>query len=165
MTGKNLQKPSDDILESEYLKLMTPLNKPLTIHETRLLNHLQKKFSKKGFFIEINDREIVLYLQVIEFEVFRDYIITQLAELKNDLDPACLDKELFLSILKSISRVKNYGIKEGKRRYVTFNDERKVKDRQLKVNRRGLYYYARDNSFFKENTALPKKIRKRDHQR
>ena len=157
MTGKNLQKPGDNILKNEYLKLVTPLKKPLTSHETRLLNHLQKKFSKKGFFIEINDREIVLYLQVIEFEVFRDYIHTQLDDPKNDLDPVFLDKELFLTILKSISRVKNYGIKEGKRRYVTFNDERKVKDRQSKVDRRGLHYYARDNGFLKENTALPKK--------
>ena len=157
MTGKNVQKPGDDILKNEYLKLVTPLKKPLTIHETRLLHHLKKKFSKKGFFIEINDQEIVLYLQAIEFEVFRDYIHTQLADPKNNLDPSRLDKELFLTILKSISRVKNYGIKEGKRRYVTFNDERKVKDRQLKVNRRGLHYYARDNTFILENTALPKK--------
>ena len=140
MTGKNLQKPGDDILKNEYLKLVTPLKKPLTIYETRLLNPLRKKFSKKGFFIEIHDREIVLYLQAIEFEVFRDYIHILLAEPKNDLDPKLLDKKIFLSILKSISRVKNYGIKEGKRRYVTFNDERKVKDRQSKVDRRGLNY-------------------------
>lgn len=157
MTGKNSGKPGDEILKNEYLKLVTPLKKPLTIHETRLLNQLQKKFSKKGFFIESNDREIILYLQAIEFEVFQDYIHTQLADPKNDLDPALLDKELFLTIRNSISRVKSYGIKEGKRRYVTFNDERKVKERQSKVNRRGLHYYTRDNAFFKKNTALPER--------
>jgi DNA modification methylase len=157
MTGNHLEKPADDTLKNEYLKVVTPLKKPLTSNETRLLNHLQKKFSKKGFFIEINDREIVLYLQTIKFEVFRDYIHTQLADPENDLDPSHLDKEIFLTMLKSISRVKNYGIKAGKRRYVTFKNERKVKDRQSKVDRRGLYYYARDNGFLMENTALPEK--------
>ncbi len=29
MTGKNLRKPGDDILKNEYLKLVTPLKKPL----------------------------------------------------------------------------------------------------------------------------------------
>ena len=77
MTGNHGKKPADDVLQNEYLKLVTPLKKPLTPHETRLLNHLRKKFSKKGFFIEISDREIVLYLQTIEFEVFRDYIHAQ----------------------------------------------------------------------------------------
>jgi len=157
MKRKISQKPGDDRVKNEYLKLVTTLKKTLTVHESRLLTEIQKKFSKKGFFIEINTSEIILYLQAIEFEMFRDFIHELLSDPKNDLDPALLDKELFLTILENISRIKSYGIKNGKRRYVTYNDERKVKDRQSKVNRRGLYYYAQDNLFSKENTALPKK--------
>ena len=158
MTGNHLERPGDETLKNEYLKLVTPLKKQLTIHETRLLHHFRKKFSKKGFYIDICDREIVLYLQTIEFEVFMDYIHSQLNDPKNDLDPSLLDKELFLTILKSISGIKNYGIKAGKRRYVTFNNERKVKDRQSKVDRRGFHYYARDNTFILKNSALPEKF-------
>ena len=63
-----------------------------------------------------------------------------------------------LDIIEKISRIKSYGIKGGKRVYVSYNDERKVENRQSKVSKRGLYYYAQKNNFSKKNTSLPEKF-------
>ena len=157
MAGKNTTEPDEDIIKNEYLKLVTTLKKPLTIHEKRLLQQIQKKFSKKGFRLDINKSEITLYLQSIEFETFRDYVQDLLDKTKNNDDSILVDKEIFLKIIEDISRIKSYGIKEGKRWYVTYRNERKVKDRQSKAKRRGLYYYAQDNTFSKKNNEFPKR--------
>ncbi|HUT38942.1 MAG TPA: site-specific DNA-methyltransferase [Methanoregula sp.] len=157
MAGKNTTEPDEDIVKNEYLKLVTTLKKPLTIHEKRLLQQIQKKFSKKGFRLDINKSEITLYLQSIEFETFRDYVQDLLDKTKNNHDSILVDKEIFLKIIEDISRIKSYGIKEGKRWYVTYRNERKVKDRQSKAKRRGLYYYAQDNTFSKKNNEFPKR--------
>lgn len=157
MAGKKSTEPDEDILKNEYLKLVTPLKKPLTIHENRLLQQIQKKFSKKGFRLDINNSEIILYLQSIEFEAFRDYVQDLLDNPENNRDSLLVDKEIFLKIIEDISRIKSYGIKAGKRTYVTYRNERKVKDRQSKVTRRGLYYYAQNNTFSERNTELPKR--------
>ena len=156
MAGNSTTEPDDEIVKNEYLKLVTALKKPLTMHENRLLEQIQKKFSNKGFRLDISNSEITIYLQSIEFEAFRDYIQDLLKNPKINHDPQLVDKEIFLKIIEEISRIKSYGIKEGKRWYVTYNDERKVKDRQSKVKRRGLYYYARNNTFSKKNNELPK---------
>jgi DNA modification methylase len=156
MAGNNPIEPEKN-LKNEYLKLVTTLKKPLTSHENRLFEQIQTKFSKKGFRLDINTSEIIVYLQVIEFEVFRDYILDLLADLEKNPESSPVDPTLFLKIIEEISRIKSYGIKGGKRWYVTYNDERKVKDRQSKVNRRGLYYYARNTTFSKNNNELPKR--------
>jgi DNA modification methylase len=157
MAGKKSTEPDEDILKNEYLKLVTPLKKPLTIHENRLLQQIQKKFSNKGFRLDINNSEIILYLQSIEFEAFRDYVQDLLDNPENNRDSILVDKEIFLKIIEDISSIKSYGIKAGKRTYVTYRNERKVKDRQSKVTRRGLYYYAQNNTFSEKNTELPKR--------
>ena len=157
MAGKKSTEPDEDILKNEYLKLVTPLKKPLTIHENRLLQQIQKKFSKKGFRLDINNSEIILYLQSIEFEAFRDYVQDLLDNPENNRDSLLVDKEIFFKIIEDISSIKSYGIKAGKRTYVTYRNERKVKDRQSKVTRRGLYYYAQNNTFSERNTELPKR--------
>jgi DNA modification methylase len=156
MAGKNPTDADEDILKKEYLKLVTTLKKPLTIHENRLLQQIQKKFSKKGFCLDINNSEITLYLQSIEFEAFRDYVQDLLDNPENNHDSTLVDKEIFLKIIEDISRIKSYSIKAGKRCYVTYRNERKVKDRQSKEKRRGLYYYAQNNTFSTKNNALPK---------
>jgi DNA modification methylase len=156
MAGKNSTDADKDILKNEYLKLVTTLKKPLTIIENRLLQQIQKKFSKKGFHLDINNSEIILSLQSIEFEAFRDYVQDLLDNPENNHDSTLVDKEIFLKIIEDISRIKSYSIKAGKRCYVTYRNERKVKDRQSKVTRRGLYYYAQNNTFSTKNNELPK---------
>ena len=49
--------------------------------------------------------------------------------------------------VEKIEAIKSYGIKRQKRNYVDYNKERKVKNREQKEEKRGRYYYARDNGF------------------
>jgi DNA modification methylase len=141
-----------DILKPEYKKLVVKIETPLNKVESSLLNKIQKKFSKNGFRIEIQEFEINLYLHSIDLEAFKIYIHSLLST----TSPESVDKTVFLDIIEKISRIKSYGIKGGKRFYVTYNDERKVENRQHKVSKRGLYYYAQKNNFSKVNNPLPK---------
>ena len=156
MTGKNTPETDEEILKNEYLKLVITPKNPLTIHENRLLEQIQKKFSKKGFRLDINNSEVTIYLQSIKFEAFRDYIEELLDNPVITPDSLPVDKEIFLKIIGDISSIKSYSIKAGKRCYVTYNNERKVEGRQSKVTRRGLYYYAQNNTFSTKNNELPK---------
>jgi DNA modification methylase len=145
---------NDDIIEPKYKKLIVKIETPLNEAETILLNKIQKKFSKNGFQMEIKEFEIVLSLHSIDFTAFKTYIHSLISTTGPDL----VDEALFLNIIEKISRIKSYGIKGGKRFYVTYNDERKVENRQSKVNKRGLYYYAQKNQFSKKNIQLPEKF-------
>ncbi|PKL69785.1 MAG: DNA methylase [Methanomicrobiales archaeon HGW-Methanomicrobiales-1] len=126
---------------------------PLNPAEKIILNKIQKKFSKNGFQMDIKEFEIILYLHSIDLEAFKTYIHGLLSITTSE----SIDKTVFLHIIEKISRIRSYGIKGGKRFYVTYNDERKVENRQSKVNNRGLYYYAQNNNFSKVNTSLPEK--------
>ncbi len=139
--------------KSEYKKLIVKIDSPLNLAESVLLTKIHKKFSKNGFQMDIQEFEIVLYLHSIDLEAFKTYI----HGLLSTTSPELVDKTVFLNIIEKISRIKSYGIKGGKRFYVTYNDERKVENRQSKVTKRGLYYYAQKNNFSKVNTPLPEK--------
>ena len=138
----------------EYKKLVVKLGNPLTPEEAVLLNKIHKKFSKNGFQMGIQEFEVILYLHSIDFAAFKTYIHSLLSTTNSEF----VDKTVFLDIIEKISRIKSYGIKGGKRVYVSYNDERKVENRQSKVSKRGLYYYAQKNNFSKKNTSLPEKF-------
>jgi len=55
--------------------------------------------------------------------------------------------QLLGQAVEKIEAVKSYGIKGQKRNYVDYNKERKVKNRRQKEEKRGQYYYTRDNDF------------------
>ncbi len=139
--------------EDKYKKLVIPSDIPLNQIEVKSLNKIQKKFSKNGFQLDIERSRIILYLQSIDFTAFEKYITELL-----DAEDRTINKTLFLDMINEIAKIKSYGIKGKKRLYVTYNKERKVEGRQSKVERRGLYYYARKNNFSKKNNDLPKKV-------
>ncbi len=58
-------------------------------------------------------------------------------------------------LFDEVSKIGSYGIKSGKRQYVGFNTERKVRDRKVKEQHRAQYYYAQNNSFSRANNPLP----------
>ena len=154
MTISSNTEENSEVLEPKYKRLIVKIESPLNNAESILLNKIQKKFSKNGFQMEIREFEIVLLLHSIDLEAFKTYIHSLLST----TGPDFVDKTIFLSIIEKISRIKSYGIKGGKRFYVTYNDERKVEGRKSKVTKRGLYYYAQDNKFSKKNIPLPEKF-------
>ena len=50
---------------------------------------------------------------------------------------------------------KSYGLKNGKRIYEGYNDERKVQNRKEKEEKRGQFYYTRGHDFSKTNVDIP----------
>ena len=60
-------------------------------------------------------------------------------------------------VIASIESVKSYGMKSGKRLYVNYNSERKVKGRQKKIKKRKAQFYAK--SFSENSNEFPEKYR------
>ncbi|MDD5142221.1 site-specific DNA-methyltransferase [Methanoregula sp.] len=150
----NPEKTKEKSPEFPCKKLILEPEAPLTASERKILDKIQKKFSKNDFQIEITDDKIILYLHSIDLEAFK----TCIHGLLSTTDDKKVNKTLILELVEKISRIRSYGVKGGKRVFAAYNDERKVEDRQSKVTRRGQYYYAQDNKFPKKNNTAPKKL-------
>lgn len=72
---------------------------------------------------------------------------------ENNIMAAILD-----TVFYEVNKIGSYGIKSGKRQYVDFNIERKVKNRKGKEQNRSQYFYAQDHSFSKVNKTLPEEF-------
>jgi DNA modification methylase len=96
-----------------------------------------------NYFFRFEGEKLVLYLNSMDLEKFQKST-TSVSKM-----------EFYPEILNSISSIRSYGIKGGKRIYVNYNKERKVQERLKKVKQRGIYYYADDAAFSRENTSLP----------
>lgn len=79
--------------------------------------------------------------------------------LRAALDSAGDFPRLASRILERIEGVGSYGVSNGKRVYVGYDQERKVADRKKKELRRGRHYYANDADFDAANTDLPGQFR------
>jgi len=66
--------------------------------------------------------------------------------------------EILQIIFDEVSKIGSYGIKSGKRQYVDFNVERKVKNRKGKEKNRSQYYYAQENDFQKQIMYFPQSL-------
>ncbi len=62
------------------------------------------------------------------------------------------------AILNEVNKIGSYGIKSGKRQYVDFNAERKVRNRKGKEKNRSQYYYAQENGFSESNNVLSSEL-------
>jgi hypothetical protein len=65
-------------------------------------------------------------------------------------------KKIVQAILNSITNIKSYGLKSGKRVYVDYNNERKVQNRKEKKEKRQQFYYTKGNNFSTTNNEIPK---------
>ena len=81
--------------------------------------------------------------------------------LKNLVEEISSDSELPKNVLAKVESLKSYAVKAGKRQYVGYNKERKVKGRSAKVEKRGQYFYAKGEQgaevFDKCNQQVPRK--------
>ncbi|MCJ7698352.1 MAG: hypothetical protein MUO73_08510, partial [Thermoplasmata archaeon] len=146
--------------EDKFKKIVIKIENPLNIFESELLLKIQKKFSKNGFSLQIKESEIVIYLQSLDFEAFKNYVYGLIKRFPDEPpdDFEIVHSLVFSEIVEKIEEIKSYGVRGGKRLYVIYNREKKVEGRQAKVQKRGQYYYARDNNFSKMNNKLPEKF-------
>jgi len=116
------------------------------------LHRLFSLYPKEDIYFELTNNGLVAYLRELDFFNFKKNILS-LAE-KSNGDTA----KLLNSILYNVEKIKSYGLKGRKRLYVGYDRERKVKNRKEKEKIRGTYYYARDNTFSKQNNKIPEQF-------
>ena len=136
-------------MEEDYKIIEIP---NLKKEEYEIIEELNKSFPKTNIFFEIDNSNLTVYLRVIDFKVFKNKLNRIIKKYKLNSD------NIINEIIKEIESIKSYGLKGNKRLYVGYNKERKVKDRKNKEKERGIYYYAIDNDFSKENNELPKEF-------
>lgn len=86
--------------------------------------------------------------------LFRQVDIRKLRSCRKTLN-GDLNSKLVQDVVAAIEGVKSYGIANGKRNYVDYNKERKVKDRAKKVLNRSPYFYAQNHTHSETNNDFP----------
>ncbi|MBC8384009.1 MAG: site-specific DNA-methyltransferase, partial [Candidatus Cloacimonetes bacterium] len=104
-------------------------------------------FPEKEASLKFSDNNLKLMLREININKLEELITKYI-----DYDKLGLLKKIH----KSISDIKSYGLNNGKRNYIDYNKEKKVKNRKQKVKLRGIYYYAQGNNFSKINNSITK---------
>ncbi|BAJ62518.1 DNA-methyltransferase [Anaerolinea thermophila] len=109
-------------------------------------------------FVEINSIGYVFYFHTLDIKLLQRNIEMLTAhDLFSANNPSSSRKagELLQKIYEEVSKIGSYGIRSGKRQYVNFDIERKVRNRKAKEQNRSQYYYAQDNNFSKISNQLP----------
>ncbi len=103
-------------------------------------------FDRDDVRLEPNGRQVTVLCRQVD--------IRKLRRFRNSLNGATNPK-LVQDVVSAIEGIKSYGIANGKRNYVDYNKERKVKDRAKKASGRSPYYYAQGNSYSRTNNDFP----------
>ena len=135
-----------------YKQIEVNLDRDTNESEKEVIIDINKSFSEDDLYVENGGSKIIFYLRLIDLNKFREKINKMISD--GNLD----ENNPFSEIINKIENIKSYGIKSGKRLYVGYDKEKKVKDRKQKVKDRGIYYYAQDNKFSKENNGIPEEF-------
>lgn len=127
-----------------------PIDNENTNKYSGFIEELQKIISVDDLFLQLFPDKLHASLVALDVDAFTKSVeeISRKHDIKKSGNP-------FFSLIEEIDKIKSYGFKSGKRLYIGYNKERKVKGRKNKVKKRGMYYYANDNTFSKENKSLP----------
>ncbi|RKZ27401.1 hypothetical protein DRQ29_03610, partial [bacterium] len=107
-----------------------------------------KTFKKSEIFLEFKDGKLYLNAREVDINKVRNSV---------DYINNITNSKILLHILSQIESIRSYGLKNGRRNFVDYNKERKVKHRGKKEEKRGQYYYARNNKFSMRNNKIPSK--------
>jgi DNA modification methylase len=109
----------------------------------RLFN---KEFANREIKLEANENSLIVLLREVDINKLREMV---------NLYSNYTDKPLFRDVFTAIEGIKSYGIKGGKRNYVDYDKERKVKNRREKETDRCKYFYAYGHNFQKKENLCP----------
>jgi len=132
-----------------YKEIILKYDKNLDEKDLAAIQLFNEKFEENEIRLEHDSNRVVILLREIDVEKLR--------EVSTNVVPR-IDKPIFKDLIHSIEQIKSYGIKGGKKVYVDYNKERKVKDRKKKEVNRSQYYYAQGNTFKKENKEFPEEF-------
>lgn len=115
----------------------------------RIIESVNQMFPHEEFYLAFEDSKVIIHLNMVDVEKLRK-IASQFISENEDESEHPLNR-----VIEAIDSIGSYGIKSGKRSFVTYNQERKVQGRKQKVEDRGMYFYAADNNFSKVNNPFP----------
>ncbi|HOV14139.1 MAG TPA: DNA methyltransferase [Spirochaetota bacterium] len=137
-------------MDEQFRQLEIDYDGEIPKEDVNLIENLFKYFSTDDFTYDLYDSKAIIYLNALDIDFFK--------QLTNDLinnSESITTANLLKKIIEKIDSIKSYGIKGNKRVYIGYNDERKVVNRDKKVEKRGQFYYADNNNFSKENNIIP----------
>lgn len=137
-------------MKALYKTIEIPLNNSLNNKEKEIIKEVSLRYPKKDTYLEYEQNKIIAHIHSLDVNNFKNTIneLSNKYELNNPENP-------FKQVIQEIENIKSYGIKGKKRIFIDYNKERKVIGREGKEKKRGIYYYAQDNNFSRENCSLP----------
>ncbi len=139
-----------EINEKKYKIIEIQTIKPLSIEELSVINELHRTFPDSDFFFKTDKNIVYFYLRELDLSYFNKKV--KEVVLRYGIN---IEGSIFNEIINKISAIRSYGIKSGKRLYVDYYKERKVRDRKQKEIERGMFFYAREHNFSKKNNEFP----------
>ncbi len=112
-------------------------------------------------YLESNGKGYIFYFHTLDLNLLNATIISLKSNdlfVSNSISENDIMATILNTILCEVNKIGSYGIKSGKRQYVGFNVERKVKNRKDKEQNRLQYFYAQDHSFSNINKELPEEF-------
>jgi len=108
-------------------KIIINLNTAPDAKGLTALNELNSFFNDRDFNVDLNDNRLIVNLRAIDLKQF--------SLIKKTVQQDCgkENAQMLNQIEDSINAIKSYGIKNGKRIYVDYNKERKVKNRVMLI--------------------------------
>ncbi|GHT81930.1 hypothetical protein FACS189467_6750 [Bacteroidia bacterium] len=131
--------------------LEIPIEETTDLQKEKIIKVFDTFFDDK-FSFDFSDELVEIQLGTLDYNAFKRSADTLMSNehLNNN------SKEVVQKILDSITSVKSYGLKNGKRVYTDYNGERKVINRKAKENKREQFFYTKGNNFVNANNELPK---------
>jgi len=141
-------------MNGNYKVIEVDLNRNLNNKELAIIKGLEERFPRKDFYFHVENFKVLFHLNSINLNEFKKNVYDLMEHYKYTPN----DKNIFLEIITKIENIRSYGIKSGKRIYVDYYKERKVKNRLQKILQRGTYFYALNNDFTKEVNEVPQEF-------
>lgn len=154
-------------VSAKYRTVQIQLPGPLEPEDLKLLASVLDKYPRDDLYYSVDGHALTVHLRSLDLQSFRSAIehlrssIVLPISISYRIPPPSRALAVLERLLTSIERIRNYGVKAGKRVYTGYADERKVRNRKAKVSHRAQYYYALDNTFSQESNPLPEHLTNR----
>ncbi len=134
----------------KYKKIEIGPRAEFTEDETAQAEAFLSVLPDDDLYADFDNDSLTLHLREIDFGT-----LSKLGELAENRR----ENRLWQTLFSKIDRIKSYGIRGGKRVYVDYNAERKVKNRLDKERQRNAIFYTQGNGFSEKNQELPARFR------
>lgn len=134
-------------------EISIPFDNNYEVEKSKIMSSFDSFFSD-DFNFDFTENSIELQLGTLDFTLFSNTA-------NKILSNGYLNENSKIAVkllLDNITNVKSYGLKNGKRVYVDYNNERKVQNRKEKEGKRQQLFYTSDNNFSKTNNEITKEF-------